>query len=180
MTIHPAFLCHLTTFGSCIFEVICYLSFVNTMGFFMCLKDVLAITLMLYFVSYYLISEQTSDSCFLFTSIYSSLSRDLEKIVLTSRICQNQVLLSSLILGVLHLNTRITAMLYQHAIIGPQRLYWVSLVYSNFMWHSMYIYFEFQCFIVHRPWMELSVRFMECWLHTCWTLLCKSQLGYLL
>lgn len=63
-----------------------------------------------------------------------------------SRICLSAVLSSSLILGAQHLNIRITAMLYQHDIIGHLRLF---LVFYFFLGEVGLLHYLFwSCFIL--------------------------------
>lgn len=98
------------------------------------------------------------------------------------RTCPSLVQLSSLILGVRHLNTKITAMWCQHDITVHLRLYWViflsilKILFGSILINHIYIYICMRCvksaYIVFcRAWMELSLWFMECGLHPHWTLL---------
>lgn len=105
----------------------------------------------------------------------------LLKMLIISKIFQNLVLLSSLILEVQLWNIKITVMWCQHVIIGHQRSSWVILCSCD--WRGLSVIDLFSkppafAFIVDiclifscRSWMELCLWFMECGLHTCWVVL---------
>lgn len=108
---------------------------------------------------------------------------DLQKMVPTSRTYPSQVLLSLLTLAVLHMNIKIIVMWFQLVITVLLKLSWViSLIYLTF---SPNFYLSFSLLFIdlnlvfYRSWMELSLWYVECRLHSCWTVLRKWEPLYL-
>lgn len=125
---------------------------------------------------------------FVFHSIFSykkSSYLDLPRVVLISRICQSLVLSSLSTLEAQRLNIKITPMWFQHGITVHRRLFWVI---SSTFWRNSSNLSRVSSFITGlglisismsvifcRTWMELSLWFMECGLHTYWALLGKFR-----
>ena len=86
--------------------------------------------------------------------------------------CPSLVLSRWLILVALPMINRIRVMLCRRGIIGLQKLYWVSIVFSEKLFLVQPDLVSFYDCVDHvfRTWMELPMWYLECWLYSCWAL----------